>query len=411
MVVTWIGYATQTAQLERITTVTFLCQFFNTAFILMLVNADLTEQPISLFFTWGQNGDFNAAFYKTVGNSLIETMIFNMYYPIVEYLLYLAMRLAYRALDRNCCSCNKFSTKKNSIKAYQDLYSGPGYYIHFKYSTILNTVFVTFMFGFGMPIFFPIALGSMAILYFLEKSMLYWVYQQPPMYDQRLNDSVLDKLKIAPLFYLAFGYWMVSSKQLLSNGHLTPIVHNSDTRITEHVMTDPFEKNGWASPDWPMLTIFWVIILFLFIGKYVLMCLEKICPSIKIANMEIDQPIDSYFASVDEQDREWTVKEEENSRENLQNLKILVDETFEKMKDTPMTKGSTLQGVHSFDILANPLYSDRFQYVSAAVPNRTDFIIDDDDDESNDAIQSDIVRVVLNLAYMTEKQCDNFTFD
>jgi len=52
-VVVWIGYATQTAQLERITTVTFLCQFFNTAFILMLVNADLSEQPVTLMFKWG----------------------------------------------------------------------------------------------------------------------------------------------------------------------------------------------------------------------------------------------------------------------------------------------------------------------------------------------------------------------
>lgn len=43
MVVTKIGYATQTGQLERITTVTFLCQFFNTSFILLLVNADLSE--------------------------------------------------------------------------------------------------------------------------------------------------------------------------------------------------------------------------------------------------------------------------------------------------------------------------------------------------------------------------------
>lgn len=43
MVVTKIGYATYTAELERITTVTFLCQFFNTAFIMMLVDADLTE--------------------------------------------------------------------------------------------------------------------------------------------------------------------------------------------------------------------------------------------------------------------------------------------------------------------------------------------------------------------------------
>jgi hypothetical protein len=50
---TWIGYPTETAQLERITTVTFLCQFFNTAFILLLVNADLSEQLYAFGFTGG----------------------------------------------------------------------------------------------------------------------------------------------------------------------------------------------------------------------------------------------------------------------------------------------------------------------------------------------------------------------
>ena len=37
-------------------------------------------------------------------------------------------------------------------------------------------------------------------------------------------------------------------------------------------------------------------------------------------------------------------------------------------------------------------------------------IIDDDDDESNDAIQSDFVRVALNLAYLTEDQAKKFKF-
>jgi hypothetical protein len=225
MVVSWIGYATQTAMLERITTVTFLCQFFNTAFILMLVNADLTEQPITGIFVWGQNGDFNAAFFKTIGNSLVSTMIFNMYYPILEWIMYWGLRLLFRILNRGLCSCtcSKFKTSSTSVKSYQSIYSGPSYYIHYKYSTVLNTVFVCFMFGFGMPIFFPIGLGSMCILYFVEKSALYWSYQQPPMYNEKLNDSVLSKMKYAPCFFLAFGYWMASNKQLISNDHLTPI--------------------------------------------------------------------------------------------------------------------------------------------------------------------------------------------
>jgi hypothetical protein len=38
-----IGYASQTRYLQAVTMVTFLCQFFNTAFVLLLVNADLSE--------------------------------------------------------------------------------------------------------------------------------------------------------------------------------------------------------------------------------------------------------------------------------------------------------------------------------------------------------------------------------
>lgn len=59
-------------------------------------------------------------------------------------------------------------------------------------------------------------------------------------------------------------------------------------------------------------------------------------------------------------------------------------------------------GAHSYDILANPLYQDDFQYVTAAEgDNRAACIIDDDPDESNDTAQSDLVRIALNLGYYT----------
>ena len=45
------------------------------------------------------------------------------------------------------------------------------------------------------------------------------------------------------------------------------------------------------------------------------------------------------------------------------------------------------------------------------MPNRNDYIIDDDSDEENDAAQSDMVRVALNLAYLTEEDAQNFTFE
>lgn len=83
--------------------------------------------------------------------------------------------------------------------------------MHYKYSAILNVVFCTFMYGFGLPLLFPIAFVTFVILYFVEKSMLYYSYKLPPMYDERLNDDVLSKLQWAPVFFFIFGYWMLSS--------------------------------------------------------------------------------------------------------------------------------------------------------------------------------------------------------
>ena len=73
------------------------------------------------------------------------------------------------------------------------------------------------MYGLGIPILFPIAVFSFLVLYLVEKSMLYWSYRQPPMYDDRLNTSVLTKMTYAPLLFLLFGYWMLSNIQLFSN--------------------------------------------------------------------------------------------------------------------------------------------------------------------------------------------------
>jgi len=73
----------------------------------------------------------------------------------------------------------------------------------------------------------------------------------------------------------------------------------------------------------------------------------------------------------------------------------------------------TLQGVHTYDLMRNPHYSEAFQYVPVSVPKgctRAEYIIDDDDNEENDLAQSDLVKLVLNLPYMTEKRQKDFEF-
>lgn len=82
-------------------------------------------------------------------------------------------------------------------------------------------------------------------------------------------------------------------------------------------------------------------------------------------------------------------------------MKILHQQSWWEFKRSkPITHGSkNIQGVFCYDILANPLYRQQFQYVAADEPNRADFIIDGDDDEGNDEVQSDMVKIALNISF------------
>ena len=91
-------------------------------------------------------------------------------------------------------------------------------------------------------------------------------------------------------------------------------------------------------------------------------------------------------------------------------MNILSDYTLNKLKSTHQGNDH-LEGVHSYDILANILYVDDFQYFSPSMEDRNKYIIDDDSDEDNDEAQSDLVRMVTNLAYLTEEEAKNFSFD
>jgi len=176
-----------------------------------MVNADLSEQPINFGVTSGNIADFNMTWFRTTGDNLIDTILFIAYWPLIEFFMYWGLRILFRCMDRGYTSCDKYKTKKVTLLQYTNLYAGPEYFMHYKYSAILNVVFCTFMYGFGLPLLFPIAFVTFVILYFVEKSMLYYSYKLPPMYDERLNDDVLSKLQWAPVFFFIFGYWMLSS--------------------------------------------------------------------------------------------------------------------------------------------------------------------------------------------------------
>lgn len=163
-----------------------------------------------------------------------------------------------------------------------------------------------------------------------------------------------------------------------------------------------------------MAATFIFLFLLFFFGGFITKCLTGCFESLIIGDVEIDEEIDNYWKALDDDDRKWSTMEEANTRKACFGMGkgMLTDAQKDALENAEQTKGKTLQGVHSYDVLANPLYLDDFQYVSAVEgEDRADMIIDDDDNEGNDAAQSDNVRIILNLAYLTEKEAIGFTFD
>ena len=72
-----------------------------------------------------------------------------------------------------------------------------------------------------------------------------------------------------------------------------------------------------------MLLGFIGLTLMVIFGGIFMKAFESCFKCLKIGDLILDEDIDNYWLALDEEDRAWSVKEEENSRHNLGGIKIL----------------------------------------------------------------------------------------
>ena len=53
----------------------------------------------------------------------------------------------------------------------------------------MNILFVTMMYGVGLPILFPIACLSFFLILIMDQYMIFFVYRKPPDYDTKLHNA------------------------------------------------------------------------------------------------------------------------------------------------------------------------------------------------------------------------------
>lgn len=111
---------------------------------------------------------------------------------------------------------------------------------------------MAFLYGLAMPMMFPICLIAFVILYICEKFMVTYFYRKPPQFDNSLNTGAINAMKYAPLFFMAFGYWVMGNRQIF------------ETRVkAKTYMSDPVTTGHTVQLAWdqtlPPLIAFFVI--------------------------------------------------------------------------------------------------------------------------------------------------------
>ena len=114
--IVYIGKDTESEQTRLIMLGVFIVQFFNTALLLLLVNANLSEQftLLGLIFK-GKIADFDSFWFGDLGKNLVMAMCYNIAFPIIEAMGYWGMRIGFRLMDRHFKTCNENYTNKTTI--------------------------------------------------------------------------------------------------------------------------------------------------------------------------------------------------------------------------------------------------------------------------------------------------------
>ena len=159
----------------------------------------------------------------------------------------------------------------------------------------------------------------------------------------------------------------------------------------------------------PMLLMGCAIFIIIFMQAFFRKTLKRWGFSFGGSKINVDENLPFFFTALRLSDSDWLLQENQNLKENY-GIEIISQEISDIL-DVIKPPKKSIQGVPYYIILANPTYYRDFQYICCDVPNRAELIKDDDDDEGNDCEQSDIVAIMLNLAFIPEHVSENFKFE
>ncbi|RHY90031.1 hypothetical protein DYB35_001248 [Aphanomyces astaci] len=323
----------------------FIAQFFNTALIVLLLNANMDDvmdksgagasvNGVKIFS--GKYSDFSVSWYNDVGISLMLTMLINMVSPHAGVFITYVVVEFQRFSDRGF-SFDMTITHQETQRDLEALYRGPE---------------------------FDLASRNDISIAFLR------VVRSPPQYDGKIAGAAGSLLPWAVLLHTLFGIWMYSNTQIFDKmttqfsalGSLNAELQHGG-RIVARAITMPSEVMFGL-----LVAIAAVALVRVVVFRYFGSALRSVFP-ICVRMMKKEKPprnLPNYFDSIPthilkESLATKTLKPRLRDSYSAALGRRGVSAALEDADDAHRDSGrATLEGCHSYDIMVNTYYKDAF---------------------------------------------------
>jgi hypothetical protein len=132
-------------------------------------------------------------------------------FPITGLIKDFVEQKIFAMIDWRFTSSTKWMTTSVNPRVYADINSGVVNQVYEKYPRLLLLVFMSAIYGFGMPIIHVLNLISLLLGYILDKMLVAWYFRKTPLYDDTMNLNLVYFMKWAGAIHIGVGYWMLSN--------------------------------------------------------------------------------------------------------------------------------------------------------------------------------------------------------
>lgn len=197
----------------------FLLKFVNTGCIVLLYGQTWLQRLVGVQFSDASDlNTFGVEWYATGGTSLITVMLLNIFAPHAgTFVAYFRHRTKIRRLEKNLTEDMETSDSHRVWHSQEDLnefYRGPNFRLNYRYSQVLVTMFVCWMYAISMPLMPMLGAISCYISYWVDKFLFCNFYKAPPMYSDAMGEKSTILVGCLVLLHTLMSMWMLGSEEI-----------------------------------------------------------------------------------------------------------------------------------------------------------------------------------------------------